>query len=298
MTAPGEAAVWDVVRRAGRPVTPRMQACFERLDPASPIGYRGLAALLASDWSTSRPRRVGLAGGQGAGKSTLAGLVESAGADFGLRVAVLGLDDFYLPLAERRALAARVHPLLETRGPPGTHDVPALAEALRLLTQDVEVELPVFDKGRDDRVGTRRLRGPFDVTLLEGWCVGAEPASPASLEEPVNELERCEDADGVWRRHVNEALAGDYARLWRRLDQLVYLRVPDLDAVRRWRLQQEGALPPARRSSADQIARFVGHYERITRAMFASMPERADLTVFLAPDHGVERLVYRSPKGR
>ena len=160
--------------------------------------------------------------------------------------------------------------------------------------QEGEVELPVFDKGLDDQSGTRRIRGPYDVVLLEGWCVGAEAATEASLVDPINELERERDADCTWRRYVNAQLAGDYSQTWDALDYLVYLRVPDLAAVRRWRLQQESSRPADQRLDSDAVDRFVQHYERITRSMMASLPDRADLTIDLAEDHSIATMAFRS----
>ncbi|RZJ79295.1 MAG: kinase, partial [Brevundimonas sp.] len=64
------------------------------------------------------PPILGIAGSQGSGKSTLAhDVAERFGG------ATLSLDDVYLTKAERADLAARVHPLFATRGPPGTHDL-------------------------------------------------------------------------------------------------------------------------------------------------------------------------------
>ena len=285
---------FKVAGLAGREVTPALTACFSDLDPASPIDYRELAALLAGEWVTNKPRIVGLSGGQGAGKSTLGRLIESACASFGLRVCVLSLDDFYLPRASRRALAASVHPLLETRGPPGTHDILLCREAMAQLGRPEEVSLPVFDKGLDDRIGSRRVQGPFDLVLLEGWCVGAGPVVEKSLSEPINTLEREQDADATWRRYLNAQLREAYAETWGELDYLVYLRVPDLAAVRRWRLQQEDALPEHQRLGSEAIDLFVQHYERVTRSMMATLPPRADLSVELAEDHSIAAMKFRT----
>lgn len=65
----------------------------------------------------------GLSALQGTGKSTLAAQLAQAAQREGLRSAVLSLDDFYLTRAARQALARQVHPLLVTRGPPGTHKI-------------------------------------------------------------------------------------------------------------------------------------------------------------------------------
>lgn len=294
MKEPGGRPPFNVSRLAGREPTPALAACFSELDPSSPIDYRELAALLACEWVAAPPGAVGLAGGQGAGKSTLGRLIESACANVGLRICVLSLDDFYLPRARRESLAAEVHPLMETRGPPGTHDMLLCREVMDRLRRPGEISLPVFDKGLDDRMGTRRVEGPFDLVLLEGWCVGASPVDEKSLAEPINGLERVQDADASWRRYVNAQLGEAYADAWRLLDYLVYLRVPDLAAVRRWRLQQEDARPEHQRLGAEAIDLFVQHYERVTRSMMRSLPHRADLTVELADDHSIAAMAFRT----
>ena len=261
--------------------------CEAALDPVAPPDYRALAARLALVWSRTRPRRAGLGGGQGAGKSTLARLVVEAGARLDLRVQAVGLDDFYRTKAERRALAARVHPLFATRGVPGTHDVTACGRALDALLEPGPVSLPVFDKGLDDRVAPRVVEGPFDLVLFEGWCVGAPPSHASETDAPMNALEADEDPEGAWRRAVDRALCEHYAALWSRLDTLVFLAVPGLDAVRRWRLQQERARPEPLRLDAAAVDRFVAHYERWTRRMLATLPGHVDWTVRLAEDHSV-----------
>ncbi|MBJ22619.1 MAG: kinase [bacterium] len=280
-------------RLAAREESDVLRRCVEALDPEAPADYRALAALLACKWARSRPRRVGLAGGQGAGKSTLGALIESACSALGLRACVLGLDDFYLGVEARRSLAARIHPLFETRGPPGTHDVAYCREAILALGSPGPVKLPRFDKGLDDRVGTRLVEGPQDIVVLEGWCVGAEAVDEEALEEPINSLERDEDRGGDWRRYVNTQLAGDYRALYRMLDQSVFLQVPNLHAVRRWRGEQERDRPPERRLDAPGIDRFVQHFERVTLSMLACSPGNAEVTVRLAEDHSVAAIQFR-----
>jgi D-glycerate 3-kinase len=277
----------DVATRA------ELVATRDALDERAPADYRELAALLAHHWLTRPHSRVGLCGGQGAGKSTLGWLIEAACAHIGLRCCVLSLDDFYLPREDRLALAARVHPIFETRGPPGTHDVALLRRAMAHLLEPGAVELPVFDKGTDDRTGTRTATGPFDVVVVEGWCVGAKPIDPSELETPINALEQERDADGTWRRYVNEKLECDFAPLAEELDFLAFLQVPNLGAVRRWRLEQENERDPQQRMSADEIARFVEHYERISLAMLRDLPAKADAVVELDDAHRIHRLRLR-----
>jgi len=229
---------------------------------------------------------VGLNGPQGSGKSTAAAALAALLRANGASVAVLSIDDLYLGRAARRDLAARVHPLFATRGPPGTHDVALALRVLDALARPSPVALPRFDKATDDPVPEADwpvAQGPVDVVLFEGWCVGARPQPAARLARPVNALERDEDADGVWRTYANDALAGDYQTLFGRTDLLIQLGAPSFEAVLGWRREQEHRLiaRTGRGMSDAELARFVQHYERLTRWIDEEMPARADVVVRL-----------------
>ncbi|MBW2500155.1 MAG: hypothetical protein JRF61_22965 [Deltaproteobacteria bacterium] len=286
-----------IAELAGREVTPALVRLVEALDVEAPSDYRELAALLALAWSEAPPRRVGLGGGQGAGKSTLARLVAEACTRLGISTCVLGLDDFYLDRSARRRLAESTHPLLETRGPPGTHDVALLRETLQSLERPQEVEIPTFDKGLDDRAGGRRVGGPFDLVVLEGWCVGAAPLDPNSLATPCNALEAREDPTGQWRRFMAAQLAELYAPLWEEIEAWVMLGVPDLESVRRWRAQQEAALPSDRRMDAEALERFVQHFERVTLSMLSQPRRPGEITIGLGPDHRIVEIEWAEGSG-
>ena len=270
-----------------------VRRCYRRLDAQAPDDYRQLAALLVDDWRRRGVGTAGIGGGQGAGKSTLGRLITEAGKVFGIRIEVLSLDDFYLTKGERFRLAQTVHPLFATRGPPGTHAVERLRDAMAALRQPGVVEVPRFDKGTDTRSGIARIDGGVDAVVLEGWCVGA-PAAEVPIDRPINALEREHDADGGWRCHVENALSGPYAKLTDDLEALVFLKVPGLAAVRRWRLQQEGERAPQQRLSPGEVNRFVEHYERITRRMLALLPSMADVVVELDDDHHISGVRFRT----
>ena len=132
----------------------------------------------------------------------------------GVAAVVLSLDDFYLTKDERRQLAVDIHPLLMTRGVPGTHDVPLLLNTIEQLRAGDRVPLPVFDKASDDRAAIQhwRMSDPgTELIILEGWCVGLSPQPTAQLGLSVNDLEREQDADLVWRQTINQQLSGTYA---------------------------------------------------------------------------------------
>lgn len=243
---------------------------------------------------------MGINGAQGTGKSTLASFLKVATKSmFDWNVAVISIDDFYCTKAERSQLARDVHPLLATRGVPGTHDTGMLAQCLKQLAQlnsHEQLVLPRFDKAADDRADESRwpsVTGPIDLVILEGWCVGTAAQQDIELQRPINALELEEDVDASLRRYVNEQLRSNYEPIFSELDLLVFIRAPSFDAIFRWRVEQEEKL--AERSplgspglmNREQIARFIQFYERLTRANLATLPNRADIVIQLDESHSV-----------
>jgi D-glycerate 3-kinase len=257
-----------------------------------------------AEWVVGQGRRflgdvfvLGINGAPGSGKSTLCALLQVIlEVGFNQRVVTLSIDDFYLTRAERQHLAAQVHPLFITRGVPGTHDVALAIKALELLksaNRASSTPLPAFDKALDDRLPEKEgpiFQGRPDIVLFEGWCVGAQPEPAQRLARPINTLEIEEDADGVWRRYVNQALGSQYARLFSLLDALFLLKIPTFKVVYAQRLEQEQQLAQALRGghletsarqamSARELQRFIMHFQRLTEYMLDEMPKRADLVL-------------------
>ena len=259
------------------------------------------AACLVAERIAALPRDegppvIGINGAQGSGKSTLTQLIGLALEQFhGMRPALLSLDDFYLGKPPRLQLARLVHPMCETRGVPGTHDTQLMADTLDALTRaeaDSRIPLPRFDKLDDDRVSREawpEFEGRPDAILLEGWCVGLRAADVPEWSCPINELEAAEDPQGEWVRWSMKELARDYPAIWDRFALLVSIEVPDIETVIASRLKQEDGLAAGSdrpRMDRDGVTRFVQHYERFTRAIWASMPQRADMLFRRTPDFG------------
>jgi len=234
---------------------------------------------------------IGVSGSQGSGKTTLASLlVQLLHSMAGLRCINLSIDDFYLTHAQRQDLAREVHPLLATRGVPGTHDVALALDTIAALKQPGMVAVPRFDKAVDDRLPQAQwphIQAPMDVVVLEGWCLSVPAADEGALAEPVNTLERHEDPDGRWRQYVNKVIATDYKPFYDLVDFLVMLKAPSFEKVYEWRQTQEDKLAQRigregesgtnRIMSTEQLQRFIQHYERVTRHGLATLPEQADV---------------------
>ncbi len=238
----------------------------------------------------AKPPVFGIAGLPGSGKSTLAAQLAHAAKARGKFAVALSIDDFYLTRRERQALGRRVHPLLATRGPPGTHDVALACASIDRLKQmhDGEcVRLPRFDKLSDQRLPPSRWRKIDrrpDLIVFEGWFLKVSPEREAALRSPINSLEQDEDADGRWRHFCNDALAA-YAPLWQRIDRLLLLHAPGFGIARHWRWQQEQALqaarPKCRTMNQAQVEHFVMLFERVSRHALETLPAIADINIRL-----------------
>ena len=236
----------------------------------------------------------GIVGLQGSGKSTLAAQMAALAGSRGLKAAVVSLDDFYLGQQQRRQLAGQVHPLLATRGPPGTHDLDLALDTMARLQDGARVALPRFDKLADDRSPMDQwpvVQGRCHLVILEGWFLETPPQPPGELLEPVNTLEHHEDKQGTWRRYCNTALAEHYPPLWKTIDKLWFLQGPGFDVVPEWRWQQEQSLqandPGRKAMTRAEIERFVQFFERVSRQALRTLPALAERTITLDKERHV-----------
>ncbi|MDY6884443.1 MAG: kinase [Pseudomonadota bacterium] len=247
--------------------------------------------LLKHQEGATKPFIVGINGSQGSGKSTLTSFVEYyLSSVHGKQVVSLSIDDFYFDQSQRNALAIKVHPLLATRGVPGTHNIPLALDTLRNLDSGSRTLLPRFDKATDNPFPTEQwpvIASSPDFIILEGWCVGATPQSQSELKPPINHLEEVEDPLGIWRSFVNTELAGDYQTLFAKIDYRIMLKAPSFDCVYQWRLEQEHKLAKkAGKNSTgvmsdEEVANFVQHYQRITEHALRQLPKESDTVFYL-----------------
>lgn len=257
-------------------------------------------SLVSLQEAENRTLLVAVNGTQGSGKSTLCAYLEMAiSTKYGAKVLTLSLDDFYLTREQRRKLSEDVHPLLATRGVPGTHEMALLRETLdALLTPDRTESVPVprFDKSSDDRIAEPEMVAPpVNIILLEGWCLGAGPESSEALFEPVNSLEELEDPQGIWRTHINSVLEHDFLPLYERVDRWVMLQAPGFDSVYQWRLEQEHKLAQAwgdtggKRIMTDaQVERFVEFFRRVTQSCLTQLPSSVHHLYVLDEDRKIQ----------
>lgn len=249
----------------------------------------------------SHPFFVGVNGCQGSGKSTVCDfLIYYLQHAHQLHAVTVSLDDFYLSKAVRAELASDIHPLLKTRGVPGTHDTALAENTLRSLQHGEPVALPRFNKATDDPFPINSwpvINDQVDVVLVEGWCWGVPAQSDSELEVPVNQLEAQEDPAGTWRQYVNTQLAEFYQPLFDFMQFWIMLKGPSFEHVYRWRCEQEHKLAQKHAGagimSDEQILRFIQHYQRLTEQAFATLPDMCDRVFELDENRQITRIIRK-----
>ena len=264
--------------------------------------YVPLANMIAEGLNIEdKMQLIGVNGAQGAGKTTFGNLLKVVLEEkFKMKVLLLSIDDLYLTRAKREQLAKEVHPLLITRGVPGTHDVELgirTIDSLAEASPKTVTKIPRFNKATDDQwpeASWDKFEGRPDVVLFDGWFMGASEQPEADLGEPINSLEELEDRDCVWRKYVNNQLKERYKELFNKLDLLVMLQVPSFEKVYEWRSLQERKLRMTTLGQKNlrvmgefELRRFISHYERLTRFMLKELPDRVDMLFKVNDNHRI-----------
>ena len=191
-----------------------------------------------SFWIESRYKKkgetlfLGLSGGQGSGKTTVTGILKIILKKFFKReIFSTSIDDFYKTYDDRDKISKSIHPLLKTRGVPGTHEIKLINFFFYNIMKKKfrKFKIPKFDKSRENR-----LNKP-EIVILEGWCVGAKPQSNTLVRQPINILEKHKDTNSIWRRYVNEKLKYEYKKIFKMIDYFIFIKIPNFKMVFKWR---------------------------------------------------------------
>ena len=253
-----------------------------------------------------RPYFVGLAGGQGTGKTTTSSLIKIILSKyFKLKVFRISIDDFYKTRKERNSLSKKVHPMLLTRGVPGTHDIDIMLNFFKKIKSNKfkKLRLPTFNKAIDDRFNKKywyNLKERPDVIVFEGWCVGAKSEKNKTLKKSINFMEKTKDQKQIWRKYVNDQLKSKYKNLYSQLNCLIYLKARNFNLLQKWRLKQERKLwlNSKRKSnlkimSKEDVLSFMQTYQRVTQNMFRYMPKYASIILNLDNKHQMKSAIYK-----
>ena len=253
-----------------------------------------------------KPFLIGLAGGQGTGKTTTSSIIKIILEKyFKLNVFKISIDDFYKTRKERVFLSKKIHPMLLTRGVPGTHDINMMLNFFKKVKSKKfkSLQLPNFNKATDDRFAKKywyNIKKRPDVIIFEGWCVGAKPEKNATLNKAINSMEKKKDQKKIWRKYVNQHLKLKYKDLYSQLNCLIYLKAKNFSLLQKWRLKQENKLWLKSKKNSkhkimnkENVISFMQTYQRITENMFKKMTKHASILINLGSDHQIKFIRYK-----
>ena len=252
-----------------------------------------------------KPLIIGLAGGQGSGKTTISSILTLIlKRYFKLKVCKVSIDDFYKTREDRKLLSKTKHDLLMTRGVPGTHDINLLLSFFKNIKSKnfKTLQIPKFNKAIDDRCSKslwQKIKIKPDVIIFEGWCVGARAQTSSQLKKPINLLEKTHDQDVKWRSYVNKQLKTKYKSLFKQLDELIYLKAKNFNLLRKWRLKQEKKLWFQKKNknnlkimSSSDIIDFMQTYQRITQQMFKDAIKSSSIIIDINSKHQIQKIKF------
>ncbi len=278
----------------GKPIIDKIEKLNKFYLPLSEWIY----SIYSKDFKT---KIIGLSGGQGAGKSTITGILKLIlKKKYGLNICVFSIDDFYKTKNERLRMSKKKHPLFITRGVPGTHDITLLNQIIRKLKQKKfrTVLIPKFDKSKDDRLRKnkwQKIKIKPDIIIFEGWCVGATHQNNNELKRPLNLIEKKYDGNLKWRKTVNNLIKKRYKNIFNKIDKIVFLKVPHFNYIIKWRWLQEQKMKLTTKSkktmSKTQVKEFIMFYERLTKHMMKNYSKISDLTIFLDKNHRSKKIL-------
>ena len=265
----------------------------------------------ASQWISRKANKkktliIGLAGGQGSGKTTISSILSLILTKyFKLNVFKISIDDFYKTRKDRKLLSKNKHPLLMTRGVPGTHDIDLMLKFFKKvkLKNFKTFQVPKFNKAVDDRYSKSlwiKIKSKPDIVIFEGWCVGAKAQTNAQIKKPINSIERAHDQNAIWRLYVNKQLKNKYKSLFKQLDGLFYLKAKNFNMLKNWRLKQERKLWIMTKNkknlkimSSGDIINFMQTYQRITQQMFKDAIKSSSVIMSLNANHQIQKIKFK-----
>ena len=239
-----------------------------------------------------------ISGSQGSGKSTLSKLIKIIiEKTSSKKVMLLSIDDYYLSKIDRYNISQQIHPLLITRGVPGTHDIKKLKEHLgQFKKKQFPIITPTFNKLKDDISKKTKVFNKADILILEGWCCGAKPIENKFLYKNLNKIERDLDKDFKWRKYYNSKLKNEYQQIFKTFDRIIYLQPPSFNFVLKWRYAQEknNAKKTKTKNFMNKNATktFILYYEKLTKWMIKSMPANADMLIKVDKEQKIKKIIY------
>ena len=181
---------------------------------------------------------IGISALPGTGKTTLGKWLEAISLKLDFKIAVISIDDFYLPSDQMKSAIIN-NPWNVSRGFPGSHEVKLMHEKLFNWKINGELNVPVFDKSLRNGLGDRshwRTDNP-DLLILEGWFLGIEPLSIDIADKEIKS-KKLSFHEASYISKVQNNL-NEYLVVWNLIDKIWHLKPLKFEYMKMWKSDQE-----------------------------------------------------------
>jgi D-glycerate 3-kinase len=186
----------------------------------------------------SERKIIGISALPGTGKTTLGKWLEAISLKLNFKIAVISIDDFYLPSDEMK-LAIKNNPWNVSRGFPGSHSVKLMHNKLLSWKMNGELDVPVFDKSLRKGLGDRShwRSGNPDLLILEGWFLGIEPLSIDIINRSIKSV-NLSPQELFFRSKIQKNLC-EYLDVWKLIDNIWQFKPLKFEYMNMWKSNQE-----------------------------------------------------------
>ena len=129
---------------------------------------------------------------------------------------------------------------------------------------------------------------------------GAKAQKKSQLTKSINSLEKTKDQNLVWRKYVNIQLKTHYKNLFKKINEIIYLRANNFKVLQQWRIKQENKLRINTKNKKNtkimnksDIINFMQTYQRITQNMFKDVPKYASIIMKLNSNHQINSIIFK-----
>ncbi len=186
----------------------------------------------------SNRKIIGISALPGTGKTTLGKWLEAISLKLNFKIAVISIDDFYLP-SEKMEMAIKNNPWNVSRGFPGSHSAELMYEKLLNWKINGKLNVPVFDKSLRNGLGDRshwRTDNP-DLLIIEGWFLGIEPFS-GDVHYKDKFTPNLSSHELSYIDHIQINLI-EYLKVWTIIDRIWHLKPAKFEYMNTWKTNQE-----------------------------------------------------------
>ena len=114
------------------------------------------------------------------------------------------------------------------------------------------------------------------------------------LKKNINDLEKIEDSNLLWRNAYNKALI-EYQKIFKKFSYFIFIKIPNWKFVIDWKYKQELGLRSSNSNNhlKKKLYRFIQFYEKLSKWMFLTSPSDCNVLVTLDKKQTAKKITYK-----